>query len=240
MAVFDSVEFTLGGQYDTHNAALNLFNNMDASKGQTIVNKCSFSQCRSFCLYANGHNSASITNNVFYEGRLFHIKMYNVVGFTVKDNVMIAAIKRPTTQGKEAIACLELTGTVPISSNIKIEDNVCQGSAVNGFVLPFLTCSQLSSNPFVNNTAGSAEANGFLLDRGLTSDTCLGFSGVKAYGCNVGQMASPPGTASLSYSDYILADNKLGMSLRFGLAGSDRTATLTNSFITAISRPTCT
>lgn len=71
---------------------------MDASAGVTKVNKCSFSMCRSFCLYANGHSSASITNNVFFEGRLFHLKLTNVNGFVVNSNLMVGAIKRPTTQ----------------------------------------------------------------------------------------------------------------------------------------------
>ena len=78
-----------------------------------------------------------------------------------------------------------------------------------------------------------------MLDRDVVTDTCLGFSGVRAYACTVGQIASPPGTSSLQYSDYIMADNKLGLSLRFGLAGTDRTATLSDSYFTAVSRPNC-
>ena len=131
-----------------------------------------------------------------------------------------------------------MTGLTPSSSTLSLADNTCQGSEGNGFVLPFITCSQLSSIPYSNNTAGSAEANGFLLNK-VNSATCIGFKGVKAYACAVGQIASPPGTASITYSDYILADNKLALSLRFGLGGTDRTASVSNSFITAVSRPNC-
>ena len=62
---------------------------------------------------------------------------------------------------------------------------------------------------------------------------------MRAYACTVGQIANPPGTTQLQYSDYILADNLRGLSLRFGLAGTDRSAILSNSYITAISRPNC-
>ena len=109
---------------------------------------------------------------------------------------------------------------------------------MNGFVLPFLTCGAMSSNPFINNTAGSCEANGFLIDKGSASG-CLGFTGLRAYACSVGQIASPPGTSELRYSDYIMADNSLSVTLRFGLGGTDRTSRMTNSYFTAVSRPNC-
>lgn len=96
----------------------------------------------------------------------------------------------------------------------------------------------MGSMPYTNNTAGSAHASGFLLSKG-TSSGCVGFSGVKAYACTVGQIANPPGTTELRYSNYILADNTLALTLRFGLSGTDRTAKVSNSYITAVSRPTC-
>ena len=75
----------------------------------------------------------------------------------------------------------------------------------------------------------------------VVSDSCVGFSGVRAYACSVGQIANPPGTTQLQYSNYILADHRIrALSLRFGLAGTDRTAILSNSYITKISRPNCT
>ena len=36
-----------------------------------------------------------------------------------------------------------------------------------------------------------------------------------------------------------MVDNKVGLSLRFGLSGTDRTATLSDSYFNAISRPDC-
>lgn len=110
---------------------------------------------------------------------------------------------------------------------------------MNGYVFPLLPCSLIPYNPFSNNLAGSAEGNGYLLHK-VTTDSCLGFSGVRAYACSVGQIANPPGTTQLQYSNYILADNIRSISLRFGLAGTDRTAMVSNSYFTQISRPNCT
>lgn len=132
-----------------------------------------------------------------------------------------------------------MTNADPSAINSKIANNVCQGSNMNGYVFPLLPCGLIPNNPFSNNLAGSAEGNGYLLDRGIIGDSCVGFSGVRAYACSVGQIANPPGTSQLQYSNYILADNGRSLSLRFGLAGTDRTAIISNSYFTAVSRPNC-
>lgn len=68
---------------------------------------------------------------------------------------MIGAILRPTMTGKEPGACLELTEVDPSTDAITISNNICQGSDMNGFVLPFLPCSLMATTPFPNNTAGT-------------------------------------------------------------------------------------
>jgi hypothetical protein len=72
-ATLNSVEFTLGGQYDTPAASLVLSNNGDTTRGQTIITRSSFSFCRSYCIAANSHNNNLISYNVFYEARKFHL-----------------------------------------------------------------------------------------------------------------------------------------------------------------------
>ena len=71
-------------------------------------------------------------------------------------------------------------------------NNLCQGSALHGFAIPYLPCDQLSTNPFSENTVGSAKA-GFIFNK-IASSTCMGASGVRAYACKIGQIASSPGT----------------------------------------------
>lgn len=50
-AVLSGVEFTLGGQYDTAKASLNLMNNGD-TESTSLVTKSTFSFCRSYCINA--------------------------------------------------------------------------------------------------------------------------------------------------------------------------------------------
>lgn len=119
-----------------------------------------------------------------------------------------------------------------------ISSNICQGSDLNGFVLPFVPCSMISTMPYANNTVGTALEVGFLLVRS-SSDDCLAFAGARAYACRVGHISSPPETTQLQLSNYIIADSQIGLSLRFGKEGTDRSAFLSDSYITQISRPSC-
>ena len=59
----------------------------------------------------------------------------------------------------------------------------------------------ISTIPFTNNTAGTALENGYLLIRS-TTDQCLAFSGIRAYACTNGMMASPPGTTQVQQYNY--------------------------------------
>jgi hypothetical protein len=136
------------------------------------------------------------------------------------------------------VACVELTAVDPSTDAITIKNNICQGSDLNGYVMPFLPCSLIAASPFTNNTAGTALEVGFLLIR-TTDDACLAYSGVRAYACKVGHVSSPPNTAQLQLSNYIIADSQRGLSLRFGLHGTDRSAFFSDAYITQISRPTC-
>lgn len=142
VVTLDSVEFDLGGQYDTEAASINLINNGDDSAGVSTIQKSSFSFCRSFCINAEAHTGAKINNNVFYEGRKFHMRLKQVSNFVIDSNVMIGAIFRPTMTGSEPVACIELTFVDPATALLSIINNICQGSNLNGYVLPYVSCSQ--------------------------------------------------------------------------------------------------
>lgn len=92
-------------------------------------------------------------------------------------------------------------------------NNICQGSDVDGFVFPFIPCG--STSPFIQNTVGTALV-GYLLT-GDGQGQCLSFSGIRAYACIVGQISSPPNTLELYFSNFVMADNGRSVSLRFGL-----------------------
>lgn len=59
--------------------------------------------------------------------------------------------------------------------------------------MPYLPCSMLDSVPYKNNTVGSAQIGWiFSWVEGISS--CIAASGIKAYACEIGQIASSPNT----------------------------------------------
>jgi hypothetical protein len=91
--------------------------------------------------------------------------------------------------------------------------------------------------PFAGNTAGSCDI-AWIFARG-TGD-CLAAKGVYAYASNIGHIQNPPNTVTVKFKDFILADNGRSMTIRIGGSSSEKTGYLHDSYITAISRPTCT
>lgn len=67
----------------------------------------------------------------------------------------------------------------------------------------------------------------------------MGYKGLLAYACTVGQIANPGDTYTLNFTNFILADNGRAVTLRFGLEDSNKSAYLSDSYITALSRPNC-
>ena len=67
-------------------------------------------------------------------------------------------------------------------------------------------------------------------------------AGIKAYACRIGQITSSSGTKELEFKNFMMADCGRAVTLRFGLGGSkefNMTGYFKDSFITAISRPSC-
>jgi hypothetical protein len=96
---------------------------------------------------------------------------------------------------------------------VQIENNICQGSDGHGFAFPHVLCSEIDFHSLGNNTAGSCYI-GFIFSK--VKGTCQAFSWISAYACNIAQMSSPPNTDTLIFSNFILADNQRGATLRFG------------------------
>ena len=194
------------------------------------------------CLDINNGKNFKITNNVFYKGRMIHIRALGLEKVQIYDNLMIAATKRPTlAQGKDLIACIGSWETVDkLADEVKIEDNVCQGSEGHGFAFAYIPCSKIDENPFGGNTASSTPV-GFI-HTSSTAGECKAAAGIKAYATTIGQIASSTGTKQLEFKHFMIADSGRGATLRFGLGGRkqrDMTAKFDDSFITAISRPDC-
>ena len=139
----------------------------------------------------NGRN-IRIQNNVFYKGRVFHVRALNLYNYKFEENLMIAATKRPTISGKELIACYGSWNQInQVEDLVTVTDNVCQGSDLHGFALAYVPCDEIDNYPFAGNTVGSAAA-GYIFTK--VSGSCMAASGIKAYACQIGQVTSSPGT----------------------------------------------
>ena len=171
-----------------------------------------------------------------------HIRALDLKTVQITDNLMIAASKRPTlAEGKDLIACIGSWKLVDkLADEVKIQDNVCQGSEGHGFAFAYIPCSKIEESPFSGNTASSTPV-GFIFG-GTEAGECKAIAGVKAFATTIGQIASSTGTKQLELKYFMIADSGRGATLRFGLGGRkrrDMTAKFDDSFITAISRPDC-
>ncbi len=89
------VEFINGGQYDSEEAALQIFN-VRVNTEHTVITKSSFHECQDFCMKLNNIYDVSITNNVFFNARKYHVLALKTFYFNFTDNLLIGVTKRPT------------------------------------------------------------------------------------------------------------------------------------------------
>ena len=230
----EGVEFHKGGQYDTEFSALQ-FENAVGDNSNT-VKSCSFHDSTAYSLNILNSKKLTITKNVFYNARTFHVKALEISEFSFQNNLMIGVIKRPTIDSKELVTCFGAWDADMPANSVQIKNNVCQGSYMHGFSLPMLTCDNLANSPYAENTVGSSDVA--FIFRGIAGD-CLAISGIRAFASGNAQINNFYGPSKMIYQDYIVADCGRAAGLRFGHDGKDQTAEFRNAFITAISRPTC-
>jgi hypothetical protein len=231
------VEFDKGGQMDTEEAALQIFN-IRAKTERTTITKSSFHDCQDFCMHLLNVFDVEITNNVFFSARKYHVLALQTFSFSFTNNLMIGVIKRPSITFDELVACYASYEAVnPKEDNIKVTNNLCQGSQGLGYAVPDVECSDIDIYPFANNTAGSCSI-GWIFARG--EGTCLAARGIYAYACTIGHIMNPPGAVTTRFKHFILADNGRGLTFRIGGNSDDKTAFLNDSYITAMARPNCT
>ena len=143
------------------------------------------------------------------------------------------------TAGQELVACFATYDYInPATDEVSIRNNFCQGSTAHGWALPHTKCTELDNNVMANNTVGSASI-GFIFN--VVPGMCVGFSYAKAYACDIGQIAGPPGREAIKLTHFIMADNGRSVTLKIGASEghTNHTAYLENSYITALSRPDC-
>jgi hypothetical protein len=239
-----AVEFVEGGQYDTDYAALQF---LDTASNPTtsLVDSCSFHDCGGYCVRLQNNANVTINNNNFYLARKFIVSVEGQYDYKFTNNLMIGARSRVSMQGAvlgDEIACYQQYKPVDMAvDNNLVQNNLCQGSELEGFVFPFIPCQfiGLGNVGFIDNTAGSTII-GFMFN--VVPGDCIGGEKIRAYSNEIGYLCNPLGPSMAKYDNFLLADNGRGMGLRNGNAvagGDNNTAVLTNSWISAVSRPKC-
>jgi hypothetical protein len=236
------VEFLNGGQANTEYAALHFLN--DPNNVTSTVTGCSFVTSQGYSLNLVSSANVTITNNVFFQAQKFIVAVTSMQDYTFTNNLLIDAQVQADMAGADAVNVACYFQYQPINwatDNNVVQNNLCQGSDLNGFILPFVPCQYLGQEAvgFQNNTAGTCTI-GFLVN--VVPGACLGFEYVKAYSNSIGWLASPQGPMNIQYNGFMLADNGRGMNLRHGFGsfnGDNNTLIIQNSWITAISRPNC-
>lgn len=139
------------------------------------------------------------------------------------------------------VAAYEQYFPIDFTADVKVNVsyNLVQGSEGEGFVFPATTCDLIDSYPFVQNTAGSCEV-AFMYEK-LDGKQCLAAKGCIGYASEIGLMANMPGSHQrVEYSNMFFADNERGVTLRYAHEIDDNTMIFKDSYVTGISRPTCT
>lgn len=157
----------------------------------------------------------------------------NLKSFTFTTNVLGAV-----ATGYSYDACFVLAQELRNVYLIVVKDNVCQGSQGSGFIFPHVLCSDIDNHTLTNNLAGSCAVGFELTDN---KRECQAFSSVSAYACGIGHNAGPQELSELQYKKFILADNQRGVTLNFGAHKNsiDNIVIFNDSYITALSRPSC-
>lgn len=238
----NAISIVDGGQYDTTASALQFLNIISPNYTSTVT-ATSFINCKAWCVNINNIQNVTFTNNVFYNGWVFGVQAKSITNFQFTNNLFIGIVERPTMAfGSELVACFATYDYInPATDNVVVQNNFCLGSQGHGFAFPHIKCSELETNPFKGNTAGSCQI-GFIFNNIPTSDGCKAFSYINAYASQIGQICGPISTTSMIYKNFVMVDNQRGATLKFGHGEgtSNHTGILTNSYISAVSRPSCT
>lgn len=92
-AIINSVQFKNGGQFSGYRAALSVYNT-DVFSTSTLISNSVFESCLNYCVFISNVSSATVHNNLFFEGQgsLMHVKMVDNFSFT--NNVLVGARNR--------------------------------------------------------------------------------------------------------------------------------------------------
>ena len=185
--ILQGVELSEGGQYDTLRTALQMYNMIGSA--MNIVKDSVFHDCKSFCLDIENGRNIRIENNVFYKGRNYHVRALEIFNYKFSNNLMMIVTPR---RGGELVACYGSWNPInQVSDRVSVTNNLCVGSAMHGFAIPYVPCSQINNYAFSGNTVGSSSV-GYVFNK--VDGFCQAAVGILAYACGICQIASSGGT----------------------------------------------
>jgi parallel beta-helix repeat protein len=120
-----------------------VFKNLIGGNYSSLVQSTSFVNCRAFCINVDTSNNITITNNVLYNSWVFGVQVVAMKNFIFTNNVIIGISARPTVDSSmELIACFSSLFYVNAATdNVKVTDNVCQGSVGHGWAVAHTACN---------------------------------------------------------------------------------------------------
>lgn len=135
------VQMLNGGQLDSTNSPL-VFQNLINGNRTSLVSKSSFVNCMAFCINVDNANNITITNNVLYNAWVFGVQINAMKSFTFTNNLIMGITGRPTVDAfAELVACFSSLFPVDAANdNVKVTDNVCQGSVSHGWAVTHIGC----------------------------------------------------------------------------------------------------
>lgn len=94
-------------------------------------------------------NNVTISNNVFFNAKKYHVLALKVFAFTFTHNLLIGVTKRSTINTPQLVGCFASYEVVnPHTDQVLVKNNLCQGSQGNGFIVPDVNCDDIDIYPF--------------------------------------------------------------------------------------------
>lgn len=182
---------------------------------------------------------------MFFDGRKYIVRANLASDYNFLNNLMVAAKRSTalenslaagptlnytnnnvtnslTVPDTEDVACY-LHTQVTNYNRVTVADNLCQGSALQGFVYPLPSCTEFTAftnNGFKRNHASSCDI-GFVAG-GAANSLCLAMGDIKASHNNIAVLANPSNVNNIRYSNFMLTDNKRGITLMNGYASPEQ------------------
>lgn len=195
-------------------------------------------------MLVNGYLAQKVKfdNNVFYNGKKFHMQVLDSKEWTITNNLFIGCRERPPLDNGlwDPTAFIHMyTPYLPSRDNHKVEYNVGQGSEGIGYAFPATPCEEKEQVQFKYNEVGHCKYSGVLFN--LKENKCYHIGYVSVHDA-VDGVTFNSNNADDGYdaNQLIVAECKTNIILHTGSSAIVHNNFLKNAWVSALARPTCT